>query len=149
MRRVRDEIAASTLNVHLVGDVADDREPLIGAVRDDLNVQPARLMARRGNRDAVAGRLFEIGHEIGIAKQVVEAVADIRGVAQAEQARGRRIEPHDFVVGIQDDAAVGERARALANLPQQPMIFLLAVAGLRTQLFDAREHLGPEPARLE
>ena len=28
-------------------------------------------------------------------------------VIEAEQPRRRRIEPHDLVVGVQDDAAVG------------------------------------------
>ena len=44
VRSVRHEVAARALDVLLVRDVANDRESLILAVRDDLHVQPARFV---------------------------------------------------------------------------------------------------------
>jgi hypothetical protein len=76
-------------------------------------------------------------------------VADIGRLIEAKQPRRRRIEPHDLVVGVENDAAVGQRARALAHLPQQAVVFLLAVARFRSQLVDACEHFRPQAARLE
>jgi hypothetical protein len=149
VRRVRHEIAARALDVLLVRHVAHDREPLIGAVGDDLHVQPPRLVARRRHRDSLARRPVQISGEVGMAQKIVDAMADVGGVVEAEQPGRRRVEPHDFLVGVQDDAAVGQRARAFAHLPQQPVIALLAIARLRSQLVDAREDLGPQAARLE
>ena len=69
--------------------VANDREPLIGAVRDDLHVQPTRFVARRCDGDAVAGRRLQIRDEIGMAQQVVDAVTDVGRVIEAERAAPR------------------------------------------------------------
>ena len=79
-----------------------------------------------------------------MAQQVVDAVADVGGWIEPEQPRRGRVEPHDLVVGVQDDAAVGQRAGAFAHLAQQPVVLLLAVARLGPQLVDAREDLGPQ-----
>ena len=149
VRRVRDEVAARTLELNLTRDVAHDREALVLAVRDDLHREPARLLPRRRNHDALARRRAEVSDEIRMSQQVVEPVADIGCRIEPEQPRRGRIEPQDLVIGIQDDAAVAERAGALAHLAQQPVIFLLAVARLRAHFVDARENLGPKPARLE
>jgi hypothetical protein len=132
-----------------VRDVADYREPLIGPVGDDLHVQPTRLVARRRDGDTFPRRLVQVRDEVGVAQQIVDAVADVRDSIQAEEPCRRGIEPHDLVLGVENDAAVGERAGALADLTQQAVVLPFAVAGLGAQLVDAREDFRPKAAGLE
>ncbi len=56
-------------------------------------------------------RRVEVSDEVGMAQQVVEPVADVGGRIEPEQPRRGRIEPHDLVVGVQDDAAVARARR--------------------------------------
>ena len=84
-----------------------------------------------------------------MAHEVVEPIADVRRGIEAEQPSRGRVEPDDLVLGVQNDAGVAERPRALANLAQQTVILLLTAACLRANLFEASEDLDPESARLE
>src|SRR5690606_19199503 len=94
-------------------------------------------------------RLGEMPDEIRVADEIVEPIADVARRIEPEQARRRRVEPQDLVRRVQDDPRIAQHARALPDLAQQPVILLLAAAGLRPDLVDAGEHLGPETARLE
>ena len=82
-------------------------------------------------------------------QEIVDAIADVACGVEPEQARSGRIEPDDLAVGVEDDAAIADGARALANLAQQPVVLLLAIARPRLDAIRTGDDLGPEPASLE
>ena len=144
VRRVGHEVAPRSLELYLVRDVADDREALVLAVGNDLHREPAAVVFRRGHGNAIRLRRREVCAETGVPKQVVDPIADVGGGLEPEQSGRGRVEPDDLAIGVQDDAAVAERAGALADLAQQPMVFLLAAARLGAKLVYARKDLGPK-----
>ena len=82
--------------------------------------------------------------EVGVANQVVDAVAHVGRKVQAQQPHGGPVAPQNLVAGVQDDAAVMQCPGGLPDLPHQTAITFPSFARLGPQPDNDREKLRPE-----
>ena len=147
MRRIGDKVLARRLQAHLAGHVARQQQRLAGAVGHELQRQ-VLVELRRGPDHQWHRVVFplQVLHELGRTDQVVDAQADVDGALEPEEPARRAVEPDDLALAGQDDDAVRQRGRGLAQLAEQLHELLFVIALAPVQPHDLRDDVAPDAA---
>ena len=145
MRCIGDEVLAHLLEPHLAGDVAHQHQELL-AGRNHEQREPG-IPALHADDDAVAAAgPVEIGGELRVADEVRDRDADVDLAPQAQEVRGRAVEPADLASFRQQHGAVGQRGGQppeLAELLHDAALVELLAA---IDAIDDRDHVAPDAA---
>ena len=147
VRHVGDEIAAHRLELVESRDVARQQELLRVAVGNDLHRKDRAAAARRAQFKwlrVIAG--LDVGDEFRLAHEVDHRLAGVGLDVEVEMGFRSVVAPFDPIVGIENDHAVGMRARGLAKTHER-LGKLLVLAGLYAlETVQQRENVIPRTA---
>ena len=158
--RIRHEIATHALYPSLAGRVPHEQQALPEAIsRDQMEGQARIGVAWRWDDDGAANGRYasttftqagtvQKPHEIRMAHQVLDFLAEVQFAAQTNHVRTTAIEPLNFVLTRQHDDTVRHGCRHLPEFPEQlrdaALVELLATVQPRRQCY----HLTPRSTEI-
>ena len=144
VRHVRHEVAAHRLEALPLGDVAREQELLVLAVRDDPEREHELLAAREAQRERLVVRAaLQVRDEVGVADEVEDRLAGVAPGVDPVVALGRRVRPHDVVLGVEDDHPVGHRLRGAAEARELRREAVLVLRRRTHEAVEPGEHVLP------
>ena len=144
VRHVRHEVAAHRLQAFPLRDVAREEELLVLPVGHDPEREHQLLAVREAQRERLAVRAaLQVGDEVRVADEVEDRLAGVAPRVEPVVALGGRVRPHDVVLGVEHEHAVGHRLRGAAEARELRGEAMLELRGRAHEAVEAREHVLP------